>query len=157
MKYKRLILGFILILLLIAIMMYYSLDHNNHDPDFQYILDHFEEFNTTKVTLTGEVKNVDKTNNTLLIEVSEPTERIILVGTTEPLNTTQLGDIVEAYGILTSKTHMTAEKLLIYERWKYDLIYLRSLPAIPFALYLFFRTWRFNPDTRRFERRQNHA
>lgn len=76
------------------------------------------------------------------------------VSTTESLDAAQPGDVVEVYGTLSSGTHMTAEKLLISEQWKDDLIYLRSLPAIPFALYLFFRTYRFNPDTRRFERRQ---
>jgi hypothetical protein len=157
MKHTRLILGIILILLLFAVMFYYSIDHNNHDPDAQYILDHFEEFTTTKVRLDGVVKNVNTTNNTLLIQVSSSPEDIILVNTTEPLNTTQQGDLVEVYGILTSRTHITAENLLITEQWKDDMIYLRSLPAIPFALYLFFRTYWFNPDTRRFERRQKHA
>jgi hypothetical protein len=157
MKHKRLIVGSLLILLLLSLLMFYSLDHNNHDPDPNYILDHYDEFTTTKVYLDGVVKNVDTINNTLLIQVTESPETILLVSTTESLNTTQQGDMVEVYGTFTSKTHIDAEKLLISERWKYDLIYLRSLPAIPFVLYLFFRTWRFNPDTRRFERKENHA
>jgi hypothetical protein len=138
-------------------MLYYSLDHNNHDPDTQYILDHYEKFTTTKVELDAVVKNVDTINNTLSIQVSPSPEGIILVNTTEPLTTAHPGDQVEVYGTFTSRNQMTAEKLLIYEQWKYDLIFLRSLPAIPFAVYLFFRTYRFNPDTRRFERRKNHA
>lgn len=138
-------------------MVYYSIDHNNYDPDTQYIFDNFEQFNMTKVTLGGEVKNVDRTNNTLLIELTQPQKHLILLSTTENINTTEQGDIVELYGILTSKNSMTAEKILISERWKYDLIFIRSLPAIPFVLYLFFRTWRFNRKTYRFERRKKDA
>jgi hypothetical protein len=157
MKHKRLILGIILIFMLFSLMLYYNLEHNNHDPETQYILNHFEQFNTTKVCLSGQVKNVDKTNNTILIQVNQTPQGIILASTTESLNTTQPGDIVEVYGVLTSRNSITAEKLLIYQRWKYDLIYIRSLPAIPFVLYLFFRTYSFNLDTFRFERRKKHA
>jgi hypothetical protein len=138
-------------------MLYYSLDYNHHDPDTQYIFDHFEQFNGTKVMFTDEVKNVDKTNNTISIQIGSSPKSIILINTTENVTTIQQGDIVEVYGVLTSRNTMTAEKLFISERWKSDLIYIRSLPAIPFAVYLFFSTWRFNPSTRRFEQRQKHA
>jgi hypothetical protein len=157
MKHQRLILGSILLLLLFSLMLYYSLDHNNHDPDNQYILDHYEEFTITKVKLDGVVKNVDTVNHTLLIQVSSSHKDTLLVSTSESFTTTQPGDVVEVYGILTNRTHMNAETLLIYKQWAYDIIFLRSLPAIPFGVYLFFRTYRFNLDTRRFERRQKHA
>ena len=155
--HKRFIIGILLFLLLFTLMLYYSLEHNNHDPDPQYILDNYQKFTTTKVRLDGVVTDVDRTNNTLRIQVNQASGRHILISTMEPLNTTQQGDVVEAYGTLISPNHMNAEKLLISQRWKHDLIYVRSLPAIPFALYLFFRTWHFNPDARRFERRKNHA
>jgi len=157
MTHKRFILGITLVFLLFMLMLYYSLDHNNHDPDARFILDHYEEFTTTKVHFDGVITNVDITNNTLRVQVTWSPEDIILVSTTESLNTTQQGDVVEVYGTLTSRNHMTAEKLLISEHWKYNLIFVRSLPAIPFVLYLFFRTWRFNPGTFRFERRKKHA
>ena len=143
--------------MLFLLILYYNLNHNKHDLDNQYILDHFEEIATTKVKLDGVIKNVDNTNHILLIRVGSRPEDIILVSTTEPLNTTQQNDVVEVYGSFTSRTHMTAEKLLINQRWKHDLIFIRSLPAIPFTLYLFFRTWRFSRKTYHFERRKNHA
>jgi hypothetical protein len=157
MNHLKFFIGCFLLSLLVLFMLYYSLDHNNHDPDFLYILDHFEQFNNTKVIVYGEVKNVDSFNNTLLIELNQPPKYLIFLSTTENISTTQQGDIVEVYGTLTSRTHMTGEKLLISERWAYDLIYIRSLPAIPFALYLFFRTYRFNRNTFRFERRMKHG
>ena len=159
MSHRRFFIGCFLLSLLLLLMVYYSLDYNNYDPDSQYIFKHFEQFNTTKVTLIGEVKDVDRTNNTLLIQIgqSPPKGIILLISTTENLNTTQQGDNIEVYGVLTSKNSITAEKLLISERWAYSLIFIRSLIGIPFVLYLFFRTWRFNRKTYRFERREKHG
>lgn len=157
MKHQRLILGTILIVLLFSLMLYYSLDHNNLDPDDQYILDHFEQFNGTKVTMNGVVQNVDGINQTLLIELQQPPQYLILISTAENISMTQPGDVVEVYGTLTNRTKITAEKLLIFEQWKDNMIYLRSLLAIPFVLFLFFRSYRYNSDIRRFERRQKHG
>ncbi len=157
MKHKRIIVGIILMLLLFLLMVYYSLEHNNHDPDFQYILDHFERFSMTKVTVTGKVINVNSANNTFTLQIDDVPRSIILVDALDINHTMSQGDNVEAYGTLTSRTHMDAENLLISAQWSYDLIFIRSLPAIPFALYLFFRTYRLNTTTRRFERRQKDA
>jgi hypothetical protein len=157
MKHQRLILGSVLIILLFSLMLYYSLDNNKHDPDVQYIVDNWEEFTVTKVALDATVKKVDATNNTLYIAVSPYPQGVIQVNTIEPLTNAQTGDPVEVYGTFTGKNQMTAEKILISEQWKYNLIYLRSLPAIPFVLFLFFRTYRFNTNSLRFERRQKHG
>lgn len=157
MKHTRLILGSILLLILLSLMLYYALDHNNHDPEPRYIIDHYQQFRYTKIAMVGEVQKINTTNNTLLLQVSWSRGDIMWVTTTEPLQTIHPGDTVEAYGLLSDGTHMTADTLLITQQWKDDLIYLRSLPAIPFALYLFFRAYHFNPTTRCFERRQKHA
>jgi len=37
-----------------------------------------------------------------------------------------------------------AEKVFVIKKLEYSLIFIRSLPAIPFVLYLFFKKWRFN-------------
>ena len=66
----------------------------------------------------------------------------------------KIGDKIEIFGTINNKNHISAEKVLITPRWKYDLIFIRSLPAIPFALFLFFRTWKFNRSSFRFERRK---
>jgi len=158
MKHTRLILGSLLILLLFTLMLYYSIDRHNHEPSTYYILSHYEEFTTTNVQLNGVVHNVDSTNNTLLVRVDVSFKDGILVSTTEPLQTVHPGDQIELYGHFTSRNHLTAEKLLIYEQWNYTLIFIRSLLGVPFVMYLFFRSYRFNPDTWRFERRQKkHA
>jgi hypothetical protein len=157
MKQKRLILGILLILLLFTLMLYYSVDRHTYEPSTYYILTHYEEFTTTNVQLDGVVQNVDTTNNTLLVRVDGSFKDGILVSTTEPVQTVHLGDRIELYGHFTSPNHLTAEKLLIYEQWNYHLIFIRSLLGVPFVVYLFFRSYRFNPDTWRFERRQKHA
>ncbi|MBN2599126.1 MAG: hypothetical protein JXA75_01195, partial [Candidatus Thermoplasmatota archaeon] len=70
MSHQRLLLGITLFLLLISLMVYYSLEHNNYDPDQQYILENFEAFNGTNVIMGGVVRTVDSANNTLQIQLS---------------------------------------------------------------------------------------
>jgi hypothetical protein len=157
MKHQRLLFGSVLLLLLVSLMVYYSLEHNNYDPDKQYIVDHWEEFTTTKVVLDAVVHDIDTTNNTLFIEISPYPQGVIRINTTKPLTNAKPGDSAEVFGTFTGKNQMTAEILLITEQWKNNLIYLRSLPAVPFVLFLLFRTYRFNRDTYRFERRKKHG
>lgn len=154
MKHHRLLLGSLLLLILLSLMGYYTLEHNYHNPGPQYILDHVEDFINTKVVLSGEITHVDKTNHTLLVQVTSAPDSIIQVTTTDSLTRTQPGDVIEMYGTLTSRKQMNAESILIFDQWNNTLIYLRSLPAIPFVLYLFFKAYRFNPSTYRFERRK---
>jgi hypothetical protein len=157
MKHQRLLLGILLLSILLSLLVYYNLEHNSHNPDPSYILDHPDEFINTKVLMSGEITTVDTTNQTLLVRVTNQPNGIIQVTTTEPLAQTQPGDVIEMYGTLTSRNQLNAESVLIFEQWKNTLIYLRSLPAIPFALYLVFRAYRFNIHTIRFERRKHHG
>jgi hypothetical protein len=157
MKHTRLILGTILLLFLVSLMLYYSLNYHTHDPDVIYIPNYNTEFILTNVRIEGVVTTVNNTNHTLTIAIDPPLNTPILVTTTEDLATAHPGDMIEVYGRLTSRTHITAETLLITNQWSNILIYLRSLPAIPFALYLFFRAYRFNTTTYRFERRKPHG
>lgn len=99
-------------------MFYQSFDHNsfNHNPDPKYFIDYYEQFTTTKVRMVRVVQDVDRTNNTLLLQVSSLHGNAMWVNTPELLDTIQQGDIVEVYGTLSDGTHMTAEKLLISEQ-----------------------------------------
>ena len=157
MKHQRLLLGIFLLCILLSILVYYNMEHNYHDPGPEYIFDHYEEFLNTKVLMSGDINTVDSTNHTLRVRVTNQPNGIIQVTTTESLNQTQPGDVIEMYGTLTSRNQLNAESILIFPEWKNTLIYLRSLPAIPFALYLLFRAYRFNTHTIRFERRKPHG
>lgn len=156
MKHKRLIIGIFLAVVFTLLMLYSSLEYNNYDPSIDYILDNFETYNNTKISFSGVIEEVNTTNHQITISIPRaPYLMEIKIDTIE--DTMQKGDIVEILGVLDGKYHVTAEKILVIQQWKYDLIIIRSLPAIPFALYLFFRTWQFNKKTFRFERRTKDA
>jgi hypothetical protein len=158
MNQKRLVCGLILLILLLSLMIYYHVDVYNHYPDDdRYILENYEKYIGRKVALTGEVTAIDIKNRTLLVQIAQSPEDIIQASTTESLHTLQPGDSVTLYGFLTNRTHMTSEIVLKNEDWNITLLYLRSLPAIPFALFLFFRTYRFSLKKFCFERRDHHA
>jgi len=152
MKHQRIAVGLILIITLISILMYSSLEINNYDPDIKYIIKNFEDFNNTRISFRGFIEKVDSTNKTLIISTPQITYNMeIKIDTV--FDTIQKGNIVEILGVLKKNDQVDAVKILVIEKWKSDLIIFRSLPAIPFALYLFFRKWHFNSKNFRFERR----
>ena len=156
MKNKRLIQGIFLAVILSLLITYSGIEYNNYDPGIEYIFENFETFNNTKISFSGVIEEVNTTSHQITISIPKPPYLIkIKIDTIE--DNMQKGDIIEILGVLDGKYHVTAEKILVSQRWKNDLIIIRSLPAIPFALYLFFRKWRFNKKTFRFERRTKDA
>ena len=140
-------------LALLSLMAYSSYEHNERDPDMDYILANYEKFEGKEVHFGGKVMEVNGTE--VKIELMEPPYNYVNV--TIKNASIEKGDIVEILGILDGKRHVTAEKVLISKRWKYNLIFIRSLPAIPLALYLLFKSWRFNLKKFVFEERRKNA
>ena len=128
-------------------MAYSALEHDQQDPDMQYILDHVERYNNTMVTVSGEV--VERTDAGVLVELSEPPYTTFFLMIND--SSAGPGDHVEAQGVLNGTDALIVQDMMVTEGWTHSLIFLRSLPAIPFALYLFWRRWRFNRETWRFE------
>lgn len=157
MKHMRLLLGSILLFFLLSLMLYYSLNYKTLGSDLPYIPNFNKEFIPIKVRIEGVVTTVDSINHTLTVAIDPPLNTPIQVSTTDDLSTAHPGDMIEVYGLLTNRTQITAETLFITNQWNNTLIYLRSLPAIPFALYVFFRVYHFNTTTYRFERRNQHG
>lgn len=157
MKHKRLSLVIFLAMLLIFLMLYCSLEYNNKDPNINYILENFDKYNNTQISFVGDITEINETSQTITVEVQEPPFPRIEVKTNNIKDNLHKRDIIEIIGILDGRKHVTAEKIYISERWKNDLIYIRSIPAIPFVLFIFFIRWRFNRKTYRFERRSRDA
>jgi hypothetical protein len=157
MKHKRLILGILLATLLTSLMSYNSLEYDNKEPDFNYILENFEKYNNTRIYIIGQIREINETSQTLIVGVQEPPFHPIEIDTKDIKENLQRKDVIGIFGVLDGKNHVIVEKIFIHEQWKDDLIYIRSIPAIPFALYLFLRTWRFNRRKLIFERRGRDA
>jgi len=163
MKHKRIILGIFTLCLLITSMVYSYQNYETNDPQIQrykQIFENPETYNNTEISFKAEILAIDRINQTLRVFIQEqpytyPQVHII----TGNISTQNLkkGDLIDVIAILHGTHPMTAKNLWLNEPWKDNLIYLRSLPAIPFIIYLFFRTWKFNNQTWRFERRKKHA
>lgn len=156
MKNKRFIQGIFLVIILTLLMLYSGTEYNNYEPSIRYILENFELYNNTRISFSGVIEEVNETNQQITISIRHA-PFVIEIKKDTIKDTMQKGNIVEILGVLDGKYHVIAEKILVIEQWKSDLVVIRSLPAIPFALYLFFRIWRFNKKTLRFERRDRDA
>ena len=137
-------------------LIYSILETNNYDPSIEYILENFENYNNTEISFKGVIEKVNTNDNQLRIIIPR-TPYILDIKTDAITETMHPGNQIEILGILNGRYRVTAEKTLVVEKWKADLVIIRSLPAIPLALYLFFRTWRFNKKIYRFERRKSNA
>lgn len=132
---------------LLLLMSYSALEHDQRDPDLGYILGHRECYNQTMVTVSGTVAG--RQDDGLVVELDEPPYTTFFLAVNG--SSAGPGDRVEARGILNGTSGMAVRDIMVTESWKHMLIYVRSLPAIPIALYLFLRRWRFNWKTGRFE------
>lgn len=141
------------LIILLFLMLYSFAEHNKKDPYMEYILNNYDKYIGKKVHFGGVVKEV---NDTILkIKLLEPPYDFIDV---EVENVTaEKGDVVEILGVLKEKNRVIAEKVIVSKSWKNTLIFIRSLPAIPFALYFFFKQWKFNLKNLKFEEREENA
>ena len=163
MKHKRIILGLFTLFLLITSMVYAYQNSENNDPQikkYKQIFENPETYNNTKISFKAEILAIDQINQTIRVFIQEKpyTYPSVEINTGNfTIQNLQKGDLVDIISILHGKNRMTATNLWINEPWKDNLIYLRSLSAIPFVLYLFLRTWGLNKTTWRFERRKKNA
>lgn len=163
MKYKRLILGVIAILILTLLMIYSVQEYGKNSPQikkYKQVFLNGEYLNNSEITFKAQIIAVNQSNHTLHVSIQEepyhyPHVEIFTGNLT--IRNLKNGDLIDVIGTLQGKNQITATKIWIDEPWKEDLIYLRSLPAIPFVLYLFFRSWKFDFTTWRFQRRKKDA
>ena len=154
MKKTRAALILILILCLFGLMTYSYLYKNNYDPYLSYRLDHFEEYKDEPIVFSGIIQKINTENNTIIVEVTQPPYINMTVKTSTIPEDAKQGDIIEILATFQTQNIVDAEKMIITHTFEHYLIYIRSLPAIPFALYLFFKNWRFNKKNWYFERRK---
>lgn len=163
MKHKRIILGLFILLILITSMVYSYQNYEKNAPQLQRYTQIFENpdaYINTEISFNAEILEVDVRNNTVRVFIQERPytyPQVSIIVEDLELRSLKKGDLIDVIGILNGKNQMTATQLWVNEPWKDMLIYLRSLPAIPFLLYLFIRTWTFNTTTWRFERRNKDA
>ncbi|UCF50420.1 MAG: hypothetical protein JSU91_02760 [Thermoplasmatales archaeon] len=159
MKQKRKILAIILISSIVLLMIYHSLENSKKEFDIFYIFENSKSPDN-RTLITGEIIEINYTTKIIIVRSSDPPYSLkkIKIQNIKFIDyIPKKGDITEILGVENEEKNITAEKMLVFERWKHDLIYIRSIPAIPIALYLFFRTWHFNKKTYRFERGKQDA
>ena len=100
MKHKRLILGILLTVILIFLILYSSLGHSNKEFDILYIFENYETHDN-RISLAGEIVEINQTSQTLTIRCMEPQYPLIEIKTYNidfKDYTPKKGDIVEILG-----------------------------------------------------------
>jgi hypothetical protein len=163
MKYKRLIHGLIAIIILVFLMIYSFQEYDKNDIHIkkcQLLFESSDIYNNTEISFLADIYTLNKTNHTLLVGIQEkPYNYPFIKVNTGNLDIQNLKerDLIDITGILSGNNQMTATQIWFNEPWKADLIILRSIPAILFVFYLFFRTWRLNTTVWYFEWRKKNG
>ncbi len=151
---ERAIVIISLVFFLLLLCSYSGLFHNQYHPSFSYQLNHFQQYQNKSITITGVITEQNLDNNTVSIKINEvPYQNIWVTIPSLEDKKVKSGDSIEVSGKLITKQHILADNSLITPSWMHDLIYIRSIPAIPLVLFFFFKKWRFNRTTCFFERR----
>lgn len=100
-----------------------------------------------RVSLFGAVSGGD--NFSILIEHGSESKEIEVLSDTK----VELGDKVEVLGVMQNSNTLQAEDVMVYDKWSYNLIFIRSAFAIPILAVVFFRYWSFSLREVRFRRR----
>jgi hypothetical protein len=158
MKQKKKIIIIFLIILLIFLLTYSSLEYDkkntqNTSKKFQ----NFEKYNNTELVFNAKIREINIVNHTISANIGDPPYTLIEIKINNFNSNFHKGDIIFVIGILDGKNHVTARTVFVNEPWNDYLEFIISIPAIPFVIYLFFRTWKFNKKTLLFERRQKNA
>lgn len=158
MKKKPFFILILLISILVFLLLYSHAEFNNNDyPDSNYLFENYETFINTEIVFKAKVKTIDAANQTITANIEDPPYTVVEIHTTNIQTPLQKKDIIFIIGVMNGDKSVTAEKIFIQDPWNDYSIALCSVPAIPFVLYLFFRTWRFNRKTWLFERRHKNA
>ncbi|RLI78676.1 hypothetical protein DRP04_09870 [Archaeoglobales archaeon] len=144
---KRLIISFKIVFLLLILCTYYYFNHELHEyPDNEDVINGFEG----KVHVYGTVTNKTQDCFYILIEHGKDAKILKVVSSLDVAG----GDRMEILGELKNGV-LTPEKTIVYKKWSYYSIFIRSAISIPIVIYVFFKHWSFDLSEFRFKRRDN--
>lgn len=135
-KFRRVALALTLVLVLLVLCIYHQMNHVHHReyPLIKDIVANYPVYLNESVALFGKVVDADKGSFNLL-------KKEVIFSVLSEVSV-QEGDWVEVLGTLGPDYRVTAEKIIVYKKWKYHFISIRSALAIPLLLFILLRNWR---------------
>ena len=145
-------------MLLVLTLLYSYVEFTENDyPNSGFFFENYQRFNNTEITFRAKIKEINLTNHIIKVIISDPPYTRVEIKTRSVEPQLQKDDVIFVVGILKGEKKVDAEKILIKDAWADSIIFISSIPAIPFVIYLFFRSWRFNRKTFMFEWRRKDA
>jgi hypothetical protein len=140
----------ILITCLLLLNSYHYLNHELYEeyPGNEAVINGFEG----TVSIGGTVTYASPESFDIQVTPGSP-GRIVKVLSAEHVDS---GDRVEVLGLL-QRDALTPDQIIVYKKWSYYSIYIRSVFVLPIVLYLFFSYWTFDLQLMRFRRRLDNA
>lgn len=145
-RMKRLVIGTVFLLILLSLCTYHWQYCDLHElPENEDVVG--SNYTGDRVSLFGVVSGED--NFSIVIEHGSKSRQITVLSSSEVNN----GDRVEVLGIMQSANIVDTEEIIVYDKWSYNSIFIRSAFAIPILAVVFFSYWSFSLREFRFRRR----
>lgn len=147
MTLKRIAIGLALVLILLALCLYYNTYHESYKeyPSTEIILSNYPEGSV--VSVSGSVLRVNS-NGFDLLDNNGKTE--YKIESSEHVNP---ADHIQLIGILGPSYTIKSTKLIVETNWNYEFVIQRSAVALIFLIFIFLRYWKFNFKTLEFIRK----
>lgn len=139
-------LGVVFVLLLLSTCTYHWMYCDLHElPENEDIVK--GDYTGERVSLFGVVS--DENNFSITIEYGDKSREIEVLS---PRKVDE-GDKVEVLGVMQDTDTVDAGEIIVYDKWSYNSIFIRSAFAIPILAVVFFRYWSFSWREFRLRRR----
>lgn len=143
---KRLLLGIVFMLILLSLCTYHWQYCDLYQlPENEDVVS--SDYTGQKVSLFGVVS--DENNFSIKIHYGSKSREIEVLPPVE----VDKGDMVEVLGVMRDANIVDAEEVIVYDKWSYNSIFIRSAFAIPILAVVFFSYWSFSLREFRFRRR----
>ncbi|MDI6886178.1 MAG: hypothetical protein QMD22_07550 [archaeon] len=111
-------------------------------PSVKNMVSDYSKYIGETASISGEVVGVPSTTFQLLERYDD--KNAIFTVLPDSNVDVDIGDKVEVLGSLGPDYQISAEKIIVLKRWKYEFTFIRSLIALILLVFIFLRNWKFD-------------
>lgn len=151
---SRAIIAISLLVILFLLCAYYQTNSEYHReyPSVKMIISDYSKYIGETASISGEVVGVHSTTFQLLEKYDD--KNTIFTVLPNSYVDVDIGDKVEVFGTLNPDYQISAEKIIVSKKWKYEFVFIRSYIALILLIFVFMRSWEFDFKHVKFHRRE---
>ena len=150
---SRVTIALSLLFILFLLCAYHQANYEYHReyPSVKMIVADYSKYLGETTSISGEVVGVHSTTFQLLEKYDGKTITFMVLPNSHV--DVDIGDKVEVLGSLNPDYQISAEKIIVSKKWKYEFVYVRSIVALILLIFVFMRNWKFDIKLKLFRKK----